>query len=321
MTVRIAQSVGMSRVAAYAERFGVYEDMPHHLSYALGAGETTLWDMVAAYGMFANGGKRVRPTLVDRIQDRTGRTIYRHAPRWCADCAGATASPDDPPQLYDTRPRIMNPLTARQVIAMMEDVVSRGTAARTVGDLGFPVAGKTGTTNESRDAWFIGFTPGLVAGCFIGYDTPRSMGRGAYGGTLCGPVFRQFMAEAMEGRVPGEFRAPVWAETVEVRIDRTTGERLPDDAEGPDVVTQVYRAGTEPELYQTAGEIEGDQALFADAVELLPTEIGEDPELPFEMAPGGGSVGPGRQGGGGSADRPDRPEPPADVGLGTGGLY
>jgi penicillin-binding protein 1A len=321
MTIRIAQSVGMDRVAEYAERFGVYEDMPHHLSYALGAGETTLADMVAAYGMFANGGRQVRPTVIDRIQDRNGQTLFRHDPRLCQGCRVDDYSPGAEPLLFDTRRQIMNPITAQQLVSMLEGVVEYGTAARTVGGLGFPVAGKTGTTNESRDAWFIGFTPGLVAGCFIGYDTPRSMGRGAYGGTLCGPVFRQFMAEAMEGRVPGEFRAPVWAETVEVRIDRTTGERLPDDAEGPDVVTQVYRAGTEPKLYQTAGEIEGDQALFADAVELLPTEIGEDPELPFEMAPGGGSVGPGRQGGGGSADRRDRPEPPADVGLGTGGLY
>jgi penicillin-binding protein 1A len=325
MTVRIAQSVGMSRVAAYAERFGVYEDMPHHLSYALGAGETTLWDMVAAYGMFANGGKRVRPTLVDRIQDRTGRTIYRHAPRWCADCAGATASPDDPPQLYDTRPRIMNPLTARQVIAMMEDVVSRGTAARTVGDLGFPVAGKTGTTNENRDAWFVGFSPNLVAGCFIGYDQPETIGPRAYGGTMCGPVFRAFMLEAMETRPAGSFVGPEEGEMVTVKLDRDTGERLPDDAVGPHVVVERFEAGTEPVFGVGARAIAEDEALFGDALAAsVPAydDAGADPGLPTTLSQEGAALeDPAEPGNGNASPRPPEEPSGGGVGLGTGGLY
>ncbi len=166
MTVRIAQAIGMDRVAEYAERFGVYENMPTLLAYALGAGETTLYNMVAAYGMFANGGKRVRPTVVDRVQDRFGRTLFRHDPRTCQGCVGDGASAGDTPMLFDQRAQIMDPVTAFQLVSMLEGVVLRGTAARTVGaKVDFPVAGKTGTTNESRDAWFVGFTAIMVAGC------------------------------------------------------------------------------------------------------------------------------------------------------------
>ena len=306
MTVRIAQTIGMDRVADYAERFGVYENMPRHLSYALGAGEATLWDMVAAYAMFANGGKRVRPTLIDRIQDRRGETIYRHAPRACEGCDAP--SPDIEPQLFDTRAQIMNPVTARQLVSMMEGVVQYGTAASAVGDMGFPVAGKTGTTNESRDAWFVGFAPNLVAGCYIGFDSPRPMGRGAYGGTLCGPVFKRFMAEAMETRAPGTFPVPEREATVTVKLDRRTGERLPDDATGPDVITQSFRAGTEPDLYEGGNALMADAALFDGQADTLPYEITSD-----ARPVSGPSDGP--------SDAPDRPSPPRDNGLGSGGLY
>jgi len=342
MTVRIAQQIGMGRVAQYAERFGVYSDMPHHLSYALGAGETTLYDMVAAYGMFANGGKRVRPTLVDRIQDRQGRTVRRHDPRYCEGCSGPRAEATDPPALYDTRSQIMNPMTADSVIRMMEDVVIRGTAARTVGDLGFPVAGKTGTTNESRDAWFIGFSPNLVAGCFIGFDQPRPMGRGAYGGTLCGPVFRDFMVAAAEFRAPGRFRMPAAGELVAVKIDAETGERLPDDAVGEHVLVEHYERGTEPTIAATRLAIEGDAALFGDqlvatmptfesagADRALPQSLsGEAAELPLaEPAPAGSDPGadPSSDTGDDTAPTASAPSPPSQpsggIGLGTGGLY
>jgi len=309
MTVRIAQTIGMERVADYAERFGVYEDMPKHLSYALGAGETTLWDMVAAYGMFANGGKRVRPSLIDRIQNRRGETVFRHDPRHCVGCDAR--DPGVVPRLYDSRGQIMNAVTARQLVGMMEGVVQYGTAARTVGDLGFALAGKTGTSNESRDAWFVGFAPNLVAGCYIGYDTPRPMGRGAYGGTLCGPVFREFMAEAMETRAPGRFPEPDGAATVMVKIDRETGARLPDDATGPNVTQQVFRAGTEPDFYESGEALVADAALFGGSAETLPYEITTTGARPVTGAPGDGA----------GAERPASPAPPSDIGLDSGGLY
>lgn len=245
MTVRIAQSVGMDVVSAYAERFGIYDDMPQLLSYSLGAGETSLYKMVAAYGMFANGGKQIEPTLVDRVQDRFGNTIFRHDQRVCTDCQGPEIATEREPWVKDNATRIMDPVTAYQLTSMMQDVVGRGTAAKTVGNvLRVPVAGKTGTTNESRDAWFIGFTPKIVAGCYIGFDIPKPMGRGAYGGALCGPVFSDFMKVALESFPTIKYDVPPG--TVFVKIDRFSGVRLSDDATGDYVVTELFREGEEP---------------------------------------------------------------------------
>ena len=304
MTVRIAQAVGMDRVGVYAERFGVYQDMPGHLSYALGAGETTLYQMVAAYGMFANGGKRVRPTLIDRIQDRHGKTLFRHDPRYCQGCDARRFAARRTPILFDRRSQIMDPVTAFQLVSMLQGVVTRGTASRTVGGLGFPVAGKTGTTNDSKDAWFIGFTQNMVAGCFIGFDTPTPMGRGAYGGTLCGPVFREFMTEAMASRAPGGFRPPEGGGIATIRVHRDTGERLPDDAAGAHVLVETYRLGTEPLIVR-----EDALALMDDAV--LFGGLGAD--LPYLLPEGDDApIGTGGSG---------APAAPGGVGLGTGGLY
>ena len=244
MTVRIAQDIGMDVVAAYAERFEVYENMPEHLAYALGAGETTLYKMVSAYSMFANGGRRVEPTLVDRVQDRNGNTIFRHDPRICVDCSGEALVTDMEPWVQDYSPQIMDPVTAYQLSSMMRGVVARGTAASTVGRLGVPISGKTGTTNSAKDAWFVGFTPQIAAGCYIGYDQPTPMGRGAYGGSMCGPVFVEFMKAFLPRH--GSFEYPQPGGTVFVKIDRYSGVRLADDASGENVVTELFRAGEEP---------------------------------------------------------------------------
>ncbi|MEE9455009.1 MAG: penicillin-binding protein 1A [Paracoccaceae bacterium] len=252
MTVRIAQSIGMDVVSAYAERFGVYKEMPELLSYSLGAGETTLLKMVAAYGMFANGGKQIAPTLVDRVQDRYGNTIFRHDQRVCSDCQGPDMATAREPWVKDNARRIMDQVTAYQLTSMMQGVVARGTASRTVGSvLGVPIAGKTGTSNDSKDAWFIGFTPKIVAGCYIGYDSPKPMGRGAYGGTLCGPVFAEFMKVALEMFPTVNHEQPPGS--VFVKIDRFSGVRLEDDASGDFVVTELFRQGEEP-FYGGYGE-------------------------------------------------------------------
>ncbi len=244
MTVRIAQDVGMDVIAAYAERFGIYDNMPEHLAYSLGAGETTLYKIVSAYSEFANGGRRVEPTLVDRVQDRNGNTILRHDPRTCVDCSGENLVTDMEPWVRDYAPQIMDPVTAYQLSSMMRGVVARGTAAGTVGRLGLPISGKTGTTNGAKDAWFIGFTPQIAAGCYIGFDTPTPMGRGAYGGSMCGPVFVEFMKAFLPRH--GTFEYPQPGGTVFVKIDRYTGERLPDNETGENVVTELFRAGEEP---------------------------------------------------------------------------
>jgi penicillin-binding protein 1A len=237
MTVRIAQQVGMEVVSDYAERFGVYENMPHLLSYSLGAGETTLFDMVAAYAMFANGGLRVQPTLVDRVQDRYGETIYRHDERPCEGCA----NPGDTPVVRANAERIMDPITAYQITSMLQGAASRGTGARTVGALGLNLAGKTGTTNEAKDVWFVGYSPRIAAGCYMGYDTPRPMGEGAFGGTLCAPIFTEFMKVAMADQGPVTWDAPPGGSFI--RIDRSTGQRLADTATGPNVQIEYVRDG------------------------------------------------------------------------------
>ena len=243
MTIRLAQEVGMPVVASYAEKFGVYEDMGTYLANSLGSEETTLYQMVAAYAMFANGGERVDPTLVDRIQDRYGNTIYRHDERTCVDCQMPALPAGQSPQIVSNRERVMDAITAYQLTSMMRGVVERGTASRTV-NLPVPTAGKTGTTNDARDVWFIGFTSNIVAGCYIGYDQPRPLGRGASGGGMCGPVFQQFMEKATEVYGGGPFDVPPGGHFI--KINRVTGERLPESAEGEYVVAEYFRDGFDP---------------------------------------------------------------------------
>nr|WP_254368077.1 PBP1A family penicillin-binding protein [Paracoccus sp. Z118] len=206
MTIRIAQDIGMDTVAKYAERFGVYDRLDPYIANSLGAQETTLFKMVAAYAMFANGGERVEPTLVDRVQDRNGRTIYRHDRRVCETCGQQALPAGEAPRISSDRERVMDAITAYQLTSMMEGVVKRG-SGRGV-NLPVPVAGKTGTTNDAKDVWFVGFTSNIVAGCYLGYDQPRSLGDNAYGGTLCVPVFNAFMRQAVKEYGGTEFKVP-----------------------------------------------------------------------------------------------------------------
>jgi penicillin-binding protein 1A len=240
MTVRLAQEVGMETVATYAEKFGVYDRMSPYIANSLGAEETTLYKMVAAYAMFANGGQRVEPTLVDRVQDRWGETIYRHDRRECLDCETASLPAGRAPAIRNDRERVMDPVTAYQITSMLQGVVQRGTASGAV-NLPVPTAGKTGTTNDAKDVWFIGFTSNIVAGCYIGFDQPRTRGSSAYGSTLCAPVFQAFMEKAVAKYGGGEFEVPAGGHFI--KIDRSSGARLPDGASGPNVVAEFFRDG------------------------------------------------------------------------------
>jgi len=302
MTVRIAREVGMQTVAAYAERFGLYEDMQPFLSGALGAQETTLYEIASAYAMFANGGERITPTLVDRVQDRFGRTILRHDERICLECDDPSLPAGTGPRIISDREQVIDPVTAYQVTSMMQDVVRRGTAAGRV-TLPVPVAGKTGTTNEARDVWFTGFTSNIVAGCYMGYDTPRPLGAGAFGGTLCAPVFDAFMDEAAKKYGGGPFRVPDGGHFI--RIDRRTGARLSPEASGENVVAEYFRDGTEP-VFGVDGMVDGGFAM------------GEN--LPI-LEPGG-EDGTGEDTGGDTAAVPPEEDGNADFGtLSAGGLY
>jgi len=246
MTVRLASRVGIEPIVEYAERFGVADEGQYgpNLSISLGAGETTLMRLVGAYGALVNGGKYVEPTVIDRIQNRYGQNVYRHDPRVCNGCSAETWDGQEEPELLDPRPQIIDPVVAYQVVSMMEGVVRRGTAARIGRELPYTLAGKTGTTNDFKDAWFVGFSPDLVAGFYIGFDQPRTLGSGEAGSVAAAPVFQAFMAEALEGE-PGAmtpFRVPPGARLVP--INPRNGQRMAFNAPGS--ILEPFKPGTEP---------------------------------------------------------------------------
>ena len=241
MTIRLAKDMGMDLVAEYAERFGIYDNLGKYLPMALGAGETTVLRMVSAYSVIANGGRSLEPSLIDRVQDRYGKTIYKHDQRICQTCDAPAYDGQSEPELVDERDQVLDPMTAYQITSMMEGVVQRGTATR-VAALGVPIAGKTGTTNEEKDVWFVGFTPDLVTGVFLGYDNPTPMGRGATGGGMAAPVFIDFMEDALEGVPPVEFKVPEGMDLI--AVNRKTGMR--SGGSGGDVIMEAFKPGTGP---------------------------------------------------------------------------
>ncbi|QDB99269.1 penicillin-binding protein 1A [Mesorhizobium sp. 8] len=241
MTVRLANDMGMKLVAEYAERFGVYDHLAPYLPMALGAGETTVMRMVSAYSIMANGGKSIKPSLIDRIQDRYGKTVYKQDDRSCEGCNATEWKNQPEPELIDNSEQVLDPMTAYQITSMMEGVVQRGTAV-TISELGYPIAGKTGTTNDEKDAWFIGFTPNIVVGLYMGYDTPKGLGHGATGGGLAAPVFKDFMKTYLVGQPKIDFKVPEGMKLI--AINRKTGMRAnPGD---PGAFIEAFKPGTGP---------------------------------------------------------------------------
>ncbi len=249
MTVRLAQSVGMAKVAEYANKFGVVDNLQQVLSTALGSAETTLLRMVTGYSMIVNGGKKVEPTLIDRVQDRYGKLIYRHDPRSCETCGPIGWEGQDVPVLADDREQVTDPITAYQMTSILQGVIQRGTGAGRA-SIGRPAGGKTGTTNDNFDVWFIGFTPDLVAGVFVGFDQPRTLGRSDTGSTVAAPIFGDFMKAATKGFPEKDFRAP--RDTVFIKISLNIGQRA--SGEGGQVINEAFKPGTEPDTYYT-GEV------------------------------------------------------------------
>jgi penicillin-binding protein 1A len=241
MTVRVARALGMDKVASYAERFGVVDELPRYLPMALGAGETTLLRMASAYAIIVNGGKRVEPALIERIQDRNGETVYSRDTRPCENCISPRWSGQDVPRVPDARARVVGADTAYQMVWIMRGVIERGTGRR-IRELGKPLAGKTGTTNENKDTWFIGFSPDLVAGVFIGFDQPQPMGYKETGSRVAVPAFKRFMAEALADKPAIPFRIPAGVRLV--RIDADTG--LLPGATTERVILEAFKPGTEP---------------------------------------------------------------------------
>jgi penicillin-binding protein 1A len=240
MTARLAMNLGMDKVQDYARRFGLNDNLPPLLSMSLGAGETTLLRLTAAYGMLVNGGHEITPSLIDRIQDRHGKTIYRHDRRDCVKC-GSSSDADTVPVLSDDRQQITSPASAFQMVSMLEGVVKRGTG-RFINNLGLAVAGKTGTTNDNTNGWFIGFTPDLVVGVFVGFDMPRPLGKSETGSTVAVPIFGDFIARSQIDKPVIPFRRP--NDILLIPVHAETGERvLPGDK---NAIVEVFKPDQRP---------------------------------------------------------------------------
>jgi penicillin-binding protein 1A len=255
VTVRLAQDIGMPLIGEYAKRFGVYDELPNYLSYALGAGETTVMRMVTAYSMFDNGGKRIKPTLIDRIQDRYGHTIFKHDQRECRGCDADSWKNQPEPTLIDRREQVLDSMTAYQITSMMEGVVQYGTATA-LKAVGKPIAGKTGTTNDEKDAWFVGFSPDVVVGIYVGYDKPRNLGRGGTGGVLSAPIAKDFMKLALADKPAVPFKVPAGIKLI--RVDAKTGMRAGPGDTGRTIL-EAFKPGTAPpDNYSVIGVADAD---------------------------------------------------------------
>ncbi len=317
MTVRLANDMGIDKFATLTERMGIYDHLPRVLAMSLGAGETTLMRLVTAYAMLANGGKKIEAAVIDRIQDRYGRTVYKHDKRECPKCKAERWENQPEPEIIENREEVINPYTAYQITSMLQGVVQRGTARSAFKDFPWPVAGKTGTTNNERDAWFIGYTPDLVVGVYVGYDTPRPMGRDATGGHLAAPIVADFLRMALKGRPAVPFRTPPGIQLIP--IDPKTGRRAVYG--DPNVILEAFKPGEEPPE-------EGGPVIGADG--RLAAGPGNEAEILGGMQGTGDGLDYGLEGGaaaGVTAPANDNAPPEAateeEGGLttGTGGLY
>ncbi len=243
MTARLAQDIGIGIIIEYAEKFGVSKQLPRELAISLGAGETTLIDLTTAYAMFVNGGKRIEPVFIDRVQDRYGETILKRDMRPCIDCDAQDWHGQSEPFIPDQREQVIDPRTAYQMVSILEGVIQRGTGTRVKPFLDKPLAGKTGTTNDYKDAWFVGFSPDLAVGIYVGFDQPATMGQGEGGGIVAAPIFGEFMAAAI-GDEPGmPFRIPSGIRLV--RVNAVTGR--PATAGDSNIILEAFKV--EDDIY------------------------------------------------------------------------
>ncbi|MEO1041585.1 MAG: penicillin-binding protein 1A [Pseudomonadota bacterium] len=247
MTARLAQDLGIGPIIEYAERLGVSDRLPRNLSISLGAGETTLMRLTAAYAQFVNGGKKIEPTIIDRVQDRNGTTIFAWDERTCFGCNAEEWDEQPEPILPDDRSQVIDPRTAFQMVSMLEGVIQRGTGTRVrelwLDDPLPPLSGKTGTTNDYRDAWFVGFSPDLTVGVFVGFDLPQSLGNEEGGGNVAAPIFGRFMKSALEEEQVVPFRAPSGIRLV--RVNAKTGR--PAAPNERNVILEAFKA--EDDIY------------------------------------------------------------------------
>jgi penicillin-binding protein 1A len=241
MTARLAYTIGMDSIADTVKRMGVYDKFEPYLSNSLGSEVTTLLKMTTGYAEFVNGGRKLVPTLIDRVQDRYGKTAYRVDQRDCSTCNQPEWTGQEEPLLEENQAQVLDPHTAYQIVSILEGVVQRGTGV-TIRAVNRPLAGKTGTTSDFRDAWFIGFSPDLAVGVYIGKDDFSTLGRGEQGALAAAPIFREFMREALADQPPTPFRVPQGI--VLSPIDARSG--APVAAGTPGSIMEAFKPGTEP---------------------------------------------------------------------------
>ena len=216
MTARLALHVRMDNIIKYGRDFGIYNDLPNLLSMSLGAGETTLLKLTMAYGMIVNGGKKITPILIDRVQDRRGKNILNNETRKCKNCVDDFYSNISIiPEIEDNRKQLTDPGSAYQMVSMLRGAVTRGTGIM-VNKLKKTLAGKTGTTNSNNDAWFVGFSSDLVVGVYVGFDKPRSLGKKETGSSVSAPIFKNFMENALKNKPDIPFRRPSGIKLIKV---------------------------------------------------------------------------------------------------------
>ena len=241
MTARLAYTIGMDSIGDTVERMGVYDKLPRFIANSLGAEVTTLLKLTTGYSEFVNGGRKLEATLIDRVQDRYGKTVYRFDQRDCTGCNQPDWKGQEEPLLDENQAQVLDPRTAYQIVSILEGVVQRGTGV-TIKAVGKPLAGKTGTSSDFRDAWFIGFSPDLALGVFIGKDDFMTLGRGEQGALAAAPTFREFMKEALADQPPTPFRIPQGI--VLVPVDAKTG--TPEPQGTPGSILEAFKPGTEP---------------------------------------------------------------------------
>jgi len=292
MTARLAHTIGMAPIAQTVERMGVYDKLPQYLANSLGAQVTTLLRLTTGYAEFVNGGRKLEATLIDRVQDRHGKTVYRFDKRNCPDCSQADWHGQDEPLLDENQQQVLDPRTAYQVVSILEGVIQRGTGVA-IRVLGKPLAGKTGTSSDFRDAWFVGFSPDLAVGVFIGKDSFQTLGQGEQGALAAAPIFRDFMKEALADQPPTPFRIPQGIALVPT--NPLSGAVVQQGS--PGAILEAFKAGTEPGAGYIVSDIE-------DPGVATPTSVsaGDTPQGATPAAASG-------------------PPPAATIGTGTGGLY
>ena len=236
MTVRVAQTVGFEKISKITNKFGIYQDIPELLSVSLGSAETTLIQLTNAYCTFVNGGKKVSPIFIDRIQDRRGKTIYNADKRKCIGCEEISYLKKEIPKINDNKEQIISPETAYQITSMMEGVVSRGTG-RKLKNLNLILAGKTGTTNKNMDAWFLGFTSKLVIGVYVGFDEPKTLGKYETGAKAALPIFKKFVKSVVKKKEATPFKIPKNINLV--MVDPETG--LPANKETKNIIYESFK--------------------------------------------------------------------------------